>query len=391
MMFYFPTSRRIRLSSRVLPGAWRRLVSVASWVPGIVPGKDHGHDHALVAASWRLWEGRFKSQALLDDAAVLACMVYVDLNPIRAGMAETPEESDFTAIQERLRQVAESQQFATPESPDPVIQQPADLLPFTGDEPLDIATGIAFALPHYLQRVDWTGSAVRDDKRGAIPSEIQPIVQRMGLNHAANVWAGTGSRGLVRVGRYIAMIVVEGAIDGCPITRPLPALIGAGNHPHAAGLAPLGAFRPAPAGSRRPSPPPPSRDPRDQQSLSGDTCAIVKHGGIGFPSWLSSQPIRIGSWIDFATSSVPERVLGTAGQTGRVDQTMIKALCGIDSYTGQDYEHRREWLVTKMKSLSGIFSIDICAYAVMSNHYHVILHVDTATAATWPQTEVIDR
>jgi len=53
-------------------------------------------------------------------------------------------------------------------------------------------------------------------------------------------------------------------------------------------------------------------------------------------------------------------------------------LCGIDAFSGQNYEHRREWLVTKMKSLASIFSIDICAYAVMSNHYHVILRVDTA-------------
>ena len=66
-------------------------------------------------------------------------------------------------------------------------------------------------------------------------------------------------------------------------------------------------------------------------------------------------------------------------------------LCGEDSITGANYEHRREWIADKIKSLAEVFAIDVAAYAVMSNHYHVVLHVDQSGAEAWNSFEVIER
>jgi hypothetical protein len=50
-------------------------------------------------------------------------------------------------------------------------------------------------------------------------------------------------------------------------------------------------------------------------------------------------------------------------------------LCGIDNISGQSYEHRRQWIEDKLLELTETFALEVCAYAVMSNHYQVVLHV----------------
>jgi putative transposase len=51
-------------------------------------------------------------------------------------------------------------------------------------------------------------------------------------------------------------------------------------------------------------------------------------------------------------------------------------LCGEDELTGRSYEHRRDWIVEKLKQLDGVFSISLCAYAVMRNHTYTALKID---------------
>ena len=66
-------------------------------------------------------------------------------------------------------------------------------------------------------------------------------------------------------------------------------------------------------------------------------------------------------------------------------------LCGEDRFSRVNYDHRKQWVVDRMKFLSSVFAIDICAYAVMSNHYHLALHVDETKAKSWTDGEVATR
>ena len=66
-------------------------------------------------------------------------------------------------------------------------------------------------------------------------------------------------------------------------------------------------------------------------------------------------------------------------------------LCGEDKITGKNYEHRRGWVEDKLLSLTQVFAIDVCAYAVMSNHSHVVLFVDERKVKSWSMEEVITR
>ena len=66
-------------------------------------------------------------------------------------------------------------------------------------------------------------------------------------------------------------------------------------------------------------------------------------------------------------------------------------LCGQDAATGQCFEHRRGWIETRIRELASVFTIDVAAYAVMSNHYHAVLRVDAARAQALGDDEVLRR
>ena len=71
-------------------------------------------------------------------------------------------------------------------------------------------------------------------------------------------------------------------------------------------------------------------------------------------------------------------------------RTVRKAfLCGVDKETGVSYEHRRAWIEKRIFQLANVFAIDICAHAVMHNHLHLVLHVDSEQAESWTTAEVV--
>ena len=114
----------------------------------------------------RFWEGRFRSQALLDDTALLQCMAYVDLNPVRAGISQNPIRSDYTSIKRRL------------------AGGYSGLLRFRSNEP-DVTTDhyqhLPFRLDDYLELLDWSGRIIREDKPGAIPENVPPLIDQIGV------------------------------------------------------------------------------------------------------------------------------------------------------------------------------------------------------------------
>ena len=132
------------------------------------------------------WESRFKSQALLSEEAILSCMAYVDLNPVRANMAATPEESEYTGIRERIQP-----SFDLAAAVDEQIEEKnlirfgiglKPLAKFEGNETQEEQRGVLFSLADYLELVDYTGRIIRPDKRGAISMTLPPILQRIEID-----------------------------------------------------------------------------------------------------------------------------------------------------------------------------------------------------------------
>ena len=163
----------------------------------------------------RFWEGRFKCQKLADETAILACSAYVDLNPVRAGVVDAPEKSQYTSVYERVeadkavrkerakaklrkKRVGRSRTVASNPNQASYVRRDDWLTPLTLDErsvaykgAMPSKTGkrasdkgfLGLSFEVYLKLLDWTGRQIRrDHKKGRIPSDLAPIMERIGLS-----------------------------------------------------------------------------------------------------------------------------------------------------------------------------------------------------------------
>ena len=118
----------------------------------------------------RFREGCFKCQALLNENAMLAACAYVDLNPIRAGIAISVTRSKHTGIVKRTKALAKEPALAT-----------QALAPLAG---IISANFPKITQAEYIALVDWTGRQLHPGKRGKIAATEPPALRKLGLDAA---------------------------------------------------------------------------------------------------------------------------------------------------------------------------------------------------------------
>jgi REP element-mobilizing transposase RayT len=213
----------IKSSPAALAEKRRRLASV-SWFMKCTSEPIAKRANLEDGVTGHFWEARFKAQPLLDETALTACLAYVDLNPIRAAIAQTPETSEFTSIHDRIldRQLAqlvapqEALQTQADNGPQAGWLAPIAIEPARAERATDTVQSASpgkvcgmgngsygshkshkppgnthpprrcsdrgclfMTLDQYLQLLEWTGRQTRADKAGQIPSLLEPILTRL--------------------------------------------------------------------------------------------------------------------------------------------------------------------------------------------------------------------
>lgn len=148
---------------------WRERLTDISWFMRVLNESIARAANKEDSCTGRFWEGRYKSQALLGTEALLAAMVYVDLNPVRANIANTIPESDFTSGQQRFESLREEINPESKNNTRPVLvaltEQPESALPISTKS--------------YLELLDYSGRLINANKSGYISEHQPPILDQL--------------------------------------------------------------------------------------------------------------------------------------------------------------------------------------------------------------------
>jgi REP element-mobilizing transposase RayT len=165
----------------------RRRLSDVSWLMRMIAEPIARRANREDNVTGRFWQGRYKMVKLCDEAAVLACAVYVDLNPIRAAIAETLATSDFTSVQRRI----ESRRIKSARKPRPdrwlapLPLDEANSLPgpqaHTGGHRASDKGFLPMSFDDYLRLAEWTARQSRRGCEGKIPAAIEHLLLDIGI------------------------------------------------------------------------------------------------------------------------------------------------------------------------------------------------------------------
>ena len=145
---------------------WRARLSDVSWFMRILNESIARAANKEDQCTGRFWEGRFKSQALLGPEALLAAMVYVDLNPIRADIADSIPASDFTSGQQRFNAIQK-------------VKAPNKTLPRMTELSDNVESFLPITPLSYLELLDFSGRMIKENKKGHIKSDQPPILEQL--------------------------------------------------------------------------------------------------------------------------------------------------------------------------------------------------------------------
>ncbi len=190
-----PTAEELERERRRWPDVdvLRQRLADVSWFMGTLCEHLARRFNRESGTSGTFWEHRFGCRSLEDEAAILLCGIYVDLNPIRAGEATVPEEARYTSAYNRIQGMPQRASRPVAEG----TAGPDDwLCPLTiqEDDPRQLGAVRAqlpwrasdkgllpIRLETYLELLDWTGRQIGSKRQGSIPSSLAPILERLGI------------------------------------------------------------------------------------------------------------------------------------------------------------------------------------------------------------------